>query len=120
MSGRCGRRWWAGAGAAMAVVGVLLAPGGAWGQTERAARGPRFVLAGAAGGMRDARAAPVLRRRVSLERSGVTVDQALKQLTARAGLEISYSPRLVAVDRPVTLRARDITVAAALTEILLD
>jgi len=116
MSVRCGRWWW------LAVVVAMLAPaGGARGQTQVATRGPRFVMAGSGGGgERNASDAVVLRRRVSLELNGATIDQALKALTDRAGLEISYSPHLVGVERTVTLRARDITVAAALTEILLD
>jgi outer membrane receptor protein involved in Fe transport len=116
MSVRCGRWWW------LVIVVAMLAPaGGARGQTQVATRGPRFVMAGSGGGGEgNASDAAVLRRRVSLELNGVTIDQALKALTDRAGLEISYSPHLVGVERTVTLRARDITVAAALTEILLD
>ena len=116
MSGRCGRWWW------LAVVVAVLAPvEGAQGQTQVAARGPRFVMVGSKGaGEADASNAPVLRRRVSLDLNGVTVDYALKELSRQAGLELSYSPRLVALDQPVSLKARDITVAAALTEILLD
>jgi outer membrane receptor protein involved in Fe transport len=116
MSGRCGRWWW------VAVVVAMLAPAaGARGQSQLATRGPRFLMAGSrSGGERDASDAPVLRRRVSLDLNGVTVDDALKELSRQAGLELAYSPRVVALDQPVTLKARDITVAAALTEILLD
>lgn len=90
-------------------------------QAEVASRGPRFLRATWRPGAEvDASGAEVLRRRVSLELSGVTLDQALKEVTRQANLEISYSPRVVTVDRPVTVHARDITVAAALTELLLD
>jgi outer membrane receptor protein involved in Fe transport len=106
------------------VVACEVLPGvpGVMGQQAQvAARGPRFVMAGwASGTEQDASGVPVLRRRVSLDLSGVTVDQALKELTRQAELEISYSARVVAVDRLVSLHAREITVAAALTEILLD
>ena len=90
-------------------------------QVEIASRGPRFLRATWGAGLElDASGSEVLRRRVSLDLSGVTLDRALKEITRQANLEISYSPRVVAVDRQVTLKARDITVAAALTEILLD
>jgi outer membrane receptor protein involved in Fe transport len=90
-------------------------------QSQLAPRGPRFLLAGWVPGREvDASAAPVLRRRVSLDLTGVTIGEALKEVTRQAALEISYSPRVVPLDRPVSLHAQDITVAAALTEILLD
>jgi iron complex outermembrane receptor protein len=90
-------------------------------QRQLASRGPRFLLAGWVPGREvDASSAPVLRRRVSLDLTGVTIGEALKELTRQAALEISYSPRMVPLDRPVSLHAQGITVAAALTEILLD
>lgn len=90
-------------------------------QAQVASRGPRFLLAAWAPGRElDASGAAVLRRRVSLDLSGGTIGQALKEITRQADLEISYSPRVVPLDRPVSLHARGITVAAALTEILLD
>jgi outer membrane receptor protein involved in Fe transport len=90
-------------------------------QSQLASRGPRFLLAGWVPGREvDASAAPVLHRRVSLDLTGVTVGEALKEVTRQAALEISYSPRVVPLDRPVSLHAQDITVAAALTEILID
>ena len=99
---------------------VLLPMRGAGQESELASRGPRFLRAiGRAGVELDASGAAVLRRRVSLDLSSVTLDQALKEITRQANLEISYSPRVVAVDNPVTVHARDITVAAALTEVLL-
>ena len=111
-----GNWWWL-----AAVVALLALPRGAEAQSVVASRGPRFLMAGSkAGGGADASNAPVLRRRVSLSLDRVTVDDALNELARRAGLELSYSPRVVALARPVTLKARDITIAAALTEILLD
>lgn len=104
------------------AVGLLLPVSGAAGQeTQLASRGPRFLLAGWAPSLeQDASGAPVLHRRVSLDLSGVTLDEALKEITRQGGLEISYSPRVVPLDRSVSLHAREITVAAALTEVLLD
>ena len=90
-------------------------------QHHSSSRGPRFLLATWSGGPElDASGAAVLRRRVSLALSDVTVGDALKELTDQADLEISYSPSAVPLDRTVSLHAEDITVAAALTEVLLD
>ena len=90
-------------------------------QNNPPSRGPRFLLAAwSTGGELDASAAPVLRRRVSLEFSAGTIGEALRQITQQADLEISYSPRVVPLNRLVSIQARGITVAAALTEILLD
>ena len=90
-------------------------------QGHGGSRGPRFLLAGwPAGQELDAHRAPVLWRRVSLDMTGKTVGETLKEIARQADLEISYSPRVVPIDRPVSLRAQNITVAAALTEVLLD
>lgn len=66
----------------------------------------------------DATTAPVLMRRVSLDLTGATLREALREITRQADLEIVYSLRVVPLDNPVSLHARDLTVAAALTEIL--
>lgn len=100
---------------------LSLVPAAVGQDTHAISRGPRFLLASWSTGVeRDASSAPVLRRRVSLELVGATIGQALREITRQADLEISYSPRVVPIDRPVSLRARDITVAAVLTEILGD
>jgi outer membrane receptor protein involved in Fe transport len=90
-------------------------------QNQLASRGPRFLLAALTpGGQVDASTAPVLRRRVSLELTGVTIGEALKEVTSQAALEVSYTPWVVPAQRRISLHAQGITVAAALTEILLD
>lgn len=97
---------------------TLLAARPAIGQ-ERSPGGLRFLLAAwSAGPQVDASGAPVLQRRVSLDLSGGTVRRALNEIIRQADLEITYSPRVVPLDRPVSLHARDVTVAAALSEIL--
>jgi outer membrane receptor protein involved in Fe transport len=112
---RCLRCWPLGLLALVPVSGVLGQ------QTQLASRGPRFLLAASPGPLeQDASHAPVLHRRVSLDLSGVTLDEALKEITRQGQLEISYSPRVVPLEKPVSLHAREITVAAALTEVLLD
>ena len=117
MAGRLAPSWML-----VLALSILAAPSTAVGQESRlASRGPRFLLAAWVPGREvDASSAPVLRRRVSLDLTGVTIGEALKEVTRQAALEISYSPRVVPLDRPVSLHAQDITVAAALTEILFD
>jgi outer membrane receptor protein involved in Fe transport len=106
----------------MLAFSALVAASSAFGQQMLStSRGPRFVLAAVSPGRQsDASREPVLRRRVSLDLRNVTVGEALKQLTRQAALEISYSPWMVPLDSTVSLHAEGITVAAALTEILLD
>lgn len=88
-------------------------------QSQSPAGGVRFLLAAWSPPREvDATAAPVLRRRVSLDLAGATLGEALREITRQADLEIVYSPRVVPVGSPVSLHARDLTVATALTEIL--
>lgn len=88
---------------------------------ELASRGPRFIATWVTRGkVVDVSNAAVLRRRVSLDLTNVTADEALREITRQADLEISYSRSLLPTTKSVSLHARAITVAAALTEILLD
>ena len=106
----------------MLMLSILVAGSDAAGQQSQvSSRGPRFLSAAwSSGGETDASAAPVLRRRVSLGIGQGTIEEALKEITRQADLEIFYSPRVVPLNRIVSLQAHDITVAAALTEILLE
>src|ERR1051325_4960014 len=88
-----------------------------------AARGPRFLVAPS-----SARAAPVeidagtnafLRRVVSLRLDQPTVGRVLEAIERQTGARIFFNPARVGTGRAVTLRAESITVAAALTEVLL-
>lgn len=63
---------------------------------------------------------PSLRRRIALELDSVPVRDALATLSHLSGLRFIYAEDVVDGDRAVHLRARDITVAAALTQVLLD
>lgn len=105
---------------------VLALSGGAasvaWPQAhELALRGPRFVAAWKPSEEAvDVSNTVVLRRRVSLDLTNVTADEALKEITRQADLEISYTNALLPSSKSVSLHAREITVAAALTEVLLD
>jgi hypothetical protein len=63
---------------------------------------------------------PLLRRRIAVELDSVPVHEALEKLSRLSGLRFIYADDVVDADRVVHLKARDITVAAALTEVLLD
>ncbi len=101
-----------------AAAGAALAQGGS------EPRGPKFLLASA-----SPAAAPVvveagsvasLRRRVGLSLDGVTVSEALAEISRVSGLQIVYADGVVAGERRVHLKADEITVAAALIVALLD
>ena len=104
----------------LALIGLVLAavPHAA-SQQSLPLNGPRFLLAAwEPGGASDASAAPVLQRRVTLNLRGVTIEDALRQITRQVDLEIAYSPRVVPLYHRVSLNAQNITIAAALAEIL--
>jgi outer membrane receptor protein involved in Fe transport len=97
--------------------GVLRAQSGA----IRAQSGPNFlvtVVGLEAPMLVDAATVPALRKRVSLSLSNVTVDDALRALAVKSGIQFSYSRQFVPLADRVTVDAKGITVAAALTEIL--
>jgi outer membrane receptor protein involved in Fe transport len=79
---------------------------------------PHFVAAWAPKKAREAERSAVLARRLSLELAGVSLDEALKELTNQAGLNITYSPAVLPARKRVTISASDIAVVTALTEIL--
>ncbi len=87
-------------------------------------RGPQFLLASArptkAPVVVDAGSVASLRRRVSLTLDGARVAEALAELSRVSGLQIVYADGVVPSEGRVYLRAEEITVAAALTEVLLD
>jgi outer membrane receptor protein involved in Fe transport len=88
-----------------------------------AGRGPRFLFADnpeATPRAIDVRAVRVLRDRIALDLDGATLADALGAITRQTGLKFVYSADVVPADSRVHLRAQEITVAAALTEILLD
>ncbi len=84
-------------------------------------RAPRFYLASAhSPTLRDAGNAPMLRRRIAVSLERVPVGAALETIAAQANLRLLYSRDLLPTGSRVSLRADDITVTAALTEVLLD
>ncbi|MFL5518730.1 MAG: hypothetical protein ACJ8DJ_21440, partial [Gemmatimonadales bacterium] len=97
------------------ALSLGLAPG-ARGQLQLASRGPRFLSAKTvAGQWEDASGAAVLRRRVAVTLTGVTVEAALKEIAQQADLELIFTRTVLPTERTVTLHATDITVAGALT-----
>lgn len=87
-------------------------------------RAPRFLLASAVRSVAPARVdvdrTPMLRRRISVSLLDVRLEEALRTIAVQSGLDLAYSSTAAPLDRIVRLDARDITVAAALTEVLLD
>jgi TonB-linked SusC/RagA family outer membrane protein len=89
---------------------------------RESARAPRFLAASGPSKALvrlDADRTPMLRRRISVSLLDATVEDALKTIAREGGLNIAYSGTVLRLDRVVRLDARDITVAAALTEVLL-
>lgn len=85
-------------------------------------RGPRFLLASSA--LREATEidparAPLFQRRITLALEHATVGEALKAVGRQAGIRLVYSRDVLDPDAPTRIKAEDITVAGALTEILL-
>ena len=107
---------------AFLFVAGALTPGAALGQgaMELAIAGPQphFVAAWAPRKEREAERSAVLAERVSLELRGVSLDAALKALTNRAGLRITYSRAVLPAGKRVTISARDVAVVTAMTEML--
>src|SRR2546429_3229728 len=85
-------------------------------------RGPRFLLAMAERPQPvpvDLARSAVLRRRLSLAFNGATLKQALAEISRQAGLSLVYADDVLPAGMLVNLRAERITVAAALTDVLL-
>jgi TonB-linked SusC/RagA family outer membrane protein len=84
----------------------------------------RFLLASTSTGgppvMLDVTRMPVLRQRLTLDFQGVTIGEALTAISDRAKLVLWYADDVIATNRRVNLRANEITVAAALTDVLVD
>ncbi len=86
-------------------------------------RGPRFLLASTTVPVParvDVTRTPVLRQSISLDLNGAALGDALREISAKAGLQLAFSNTMLPAQRTVTFRADHITVAAALTELLID
>jgi outer membrane cobalamin receptor len=68
----------------------------------------------------DARSFAMLREHIALRLHNATIPEALKAIEDRTSLRFAFEPAILPAGAAVTLDASDITVAAALTQILLD
>ena len=81
--------------------------------------GPSFYIATPPDGeWVDGRDAPVLRKRLSLTLVGVPLATALQAIGERAGVELAFSTELIPLGARVSMKADDVTVAAALGWVL--
>src|SRR5947208_6041853 len=86
-------------------------------------RAPRFLLAMAerrAPVPVDLKRSALLRQHISIAFDGVTLKEALAEISRQARLGLVYADDDIPVTMTVSLRADRITVAAALTDVLLD
>jgi outer membrane receptor protein involved in Fe transport len=84
-------------------------------------RGPRFLLEATPAPIRiDVARTPMLRRRISLDVRGQSLGDALRAVERASGVRLAFSKWSVPTDRVVQLHADNLTVAAALTELLID
>ena len=91
--------------------------------SDYAERGPRFLLASTAAPVPvrvDVTRTPVLRQSISLDLNRAALSDALREVSAKAGMQLAFSNTMLPAERTVTFRADHITVAAALTELLID
>ena len=91
--------------------------------SETLGRGPQFFYAPPGSGAIvpvDASAVVELRRRVTLDLDYVRLGIVLEKIGQQAGIHFNYSRSMIRLDAPVSIHARHLTVAAALTEVLLD
>jgi TonB-linked SusC/RagA family outer membrane protein len=105
---------------ALFALTLALMPPGA---SAQEARGPRFLLAMAERSEPvpvDLARSATLRRRLSLAFDGTPLKQALAEISRQAGLSLVYADDVLPAGTFVNLRADRITVAAALTDVLLD
>ena len=88
-----------------------------------ASRAPRFLLAMAERSTPvpvDLKRSAILRRPLSLALDDAPLKTALAEISRQAGLSLVYADDVLPVEMTVSLRADRITVAAALTDVLLD
>ena len=108
----------------MLAIVLLTAPLGSEAQQARAPhRAPRFFIASSTNAPPvpiDAGSSSILRKRLSLSLAGATIKDALASIAREAGIAIWYGDDLIPSGARVQLSATDITVAAALTDVLLD
>lgn len=86
-------------------------------------RAPRFMYSPGPSQepyMIDVASVPAMGRRITLDLQGVERTKALAEIARMSGLQLVYAAGVVPTNGLVKLKAEDITVAAALTEVLFD
>lgn len=115
-------RWWLAVilGVSCASAVHARSAGAQEGLFARSDRAPRFLFKANTGGLvpLDIERTPMLMRRIALTLNGVPLREALAQVERASGLAFNFLDQAVPEKR-VRLDAREITVAAALTDILL-
>lgn len=88
------------------------------------ARAPRFLFAQSSGSatpvLLDIPRTPVLMRRIAVKLDGLPLTEALAAISVQAGLTLVYGDGVLPADKRVHLRAEQITVVGALTDVLAD
>ncbi len=89
--------------------------------TQVAAPAVQFLAMSARGPVPvEVSAVAVLRRKVSVTFAGVTLEEALAEIEGQANVQFAYSRAQVPLGARITLKAEGMTLAAILTELLLD
>jgi TonB-linked SusC/RagA family outer membrane protein len=94
-----------------------------WAQSPLTNAGPRFVIISSShrGELAlDVSRTPALKQRISLDLRGATIKEALAEIVKQAAFPLVYSDDVLPAESRVSLRAENITVAAALTDVLGD
>jgi outer membrane receptor protein involved in Fe transport len=109
----------------LAVVGAVLGTSAGAQSLEKplqlASREPAFyAIVGSHIERAEARNVAALRERLVLRLHNATISEALKAIEDQTSLRFAYKPSILPPGATVSLDAGDITVAAALTQILLD
>ncbi|HWC74040.1 MAG TPA: TonB-dependent receptor [Gemmatimonadales bacterium] len=106
------------------VATLMLIPPLSAQESDASARAPLFLLAStnpvSVPVVVDAASVSILRQRVRLNLENVALVDALDQISRVAKLQIVYADGVIPAAARVHLRADEITVAAALTDVLLD
>src|SRR5204863_8976027 len=107
---------------ALVLLSGVGIPGVAAQQLALADEAPRFLAAtdGAERAVEiDAATVPIFSRRVTLSLEGATLGDALAAVERRAHIQLVYSRDIIDLNRIARLQAEDITVAGAMTELLI-
>ncbi len=87
-------------------------------------RGPRFLYTDIPGRTApvalDISRTPILTHKIALNLDAVSVREAVGAIAQKSGLTLVFAPQMLPADVRVSLRAEEITVAAALTDVLLN